>query len=125
MALRVILWFSILSTGAHYTHNFVYMDDYPGGGPAVKLAILLSWPLLTASALYGYHLYVAGRFREAHICLLLYAPLGLLTPAHFLYGKPDIPTFFYATIFTDGLAGLAVVGFVVWAASRSGTLARE
>jgi hypothetical protein len=32
MALRVILWFSILSTGAHYTHNFVYMGDYPGGG---------------------------------------------------------------------------------------------
>jgi hypothetical protein len=119
-ALRVILCFSILSTGAHYTHNFVYMDDYPGGGPSVKLAILLSWPLLTAIGLYGYRLYAAARFREAHICLLLYAPLGLLTPAHFLYGTPDIPTFFYATIFTDGIAGLAVVGFVVWSATRPG-----
>jgi len=117
-ALRVILGFSILSTAAHYAHNFVRMDDYPGGGPAVKVAIVLSWPLLTAVGLYGYRLYAAGRFREARICLLLYAPLGLLTPAHFLYGEPDIPAFFYATIFTDAVAGLAVVGFVVWSATR-------
>lgn len=114
----MILGFSILSTGAHYAHNFVRMDDYPGGGPGVKVAILLSWPLLTAIAVHGYRLYAAGRYREAHICLLLYAPLGLLTPAHFLYGEPDIPAFFYATIFTDGIAGLAVVGFVVWSARR-------
>ena len=124
-ALRVILGLSILSTGVHYTHNFVYAEDYPGSGSAVKVAILLSWPLLTGIAVYGYRLYAAGRFREAHVCLLLYAPLALLTPAHSLYGQPDIPAFFYATIFTDGLAGLAVVGFVVWSATRTGSLARR
>jgi hypothetical protein len=117
-ALRLILCFSILSTAAHYTHNFIRADDYPGSGPAVQLAIVLSWPLLTAIGLYGYRLYAAGRFREAHVCLLLYAPLGLLTPAHFLYGEPDIPTFFYITIFTDGLAGMGIVGFVIWSATR-------
>ncbi len=122
-ALRVILGFGILSTAAHYAHNFVRMDDYPGGGVGVKVAILLSWPLLTAIGVYGYRLYAAGRFRQAHICLLLYAPLGLITPAHFLYGEPDIPAFFYATIFTDGLAGLAVVGFVVWSATRPARVA--
>ena len=53
---------------------------------------------------------------------MLYAPLGLITPAHFLYGEPDIPAFFYATIFTDGIAGLAVVGFVVWSARRTEAL---
>jgi hypothetical protein len=117
-ALRLILGFSIVSTAVHYTHNFVEMDQYPGGGTAVKVAILLSWPVLTAIGLYGYRLYARGRFHEAHVCLLLYAPLGLLTPAHFLYGEPDIPRFFYATLFTDALAGLAVVGFVVWSARR-------
>lgn len=122
IALGVILCFSILSTGTHYAHNFVRMDDYPGGGPAVKLAILLSWPLLTAIGVYGYRLYAAGRFREAHIPLLLYAPLGLVTPAHFLYGDPDIPAFFYVTIFTDGIAGLAVMGFVAWSARRQEAL---
>jgi hypothetical protein len=118
-ALRLILGFSILSTAAHYAHNFVRIDDYPGGGVAIQVAIVLSWPLLTAIGLYGYRLYAAGRSREAHICLLLYAPLGLITPAHFLYGDPDIPGFFYATIFTDGLAGLAVVGFVIGSARRA------
>jgi hypothetical protein len=117
-ALRVILGFSILSTAIHYTHNFVKIDAYPGGGPAVQVAIVLSWPLLTAIGLYGYRLYAAGRYHDAHICLLLYAPLGLLTLGHFLYGEPDIPPVFYATIFTDGLAGLAVVGFVIWSARR-------
>jgi hypothetical protein len=118
-ALGLILCFSIVSTAVHYTHNFVAVEDYPGGGPAIQAAIVLSWPLLTAIGLYGYRLYTEGRLREAHICLLLYAPLGLLTPAHFLSGNPDIPAVFYASIFTDGLAGLAVVGFVVWSATRS------
>ena len=116
-ALRLILGFSIVSTATHYTHNFVAVDDYPGGGPALQVAIVLSWPALTAIGLYGYRLYTEGRFREAHICLLLYAPLGLLTPAHFLSGEPDVAPIFYATIFTDGLAGLAIVGFVAWSAS--------
>ena len=118
-ALGLILCFSIASTATHYIHNFVAVEDYPGGGPALQAAIVLSWPLLTAIGLYGYRLYTEGRLREAHICLLLYAPLGLLTPAHFLSGNPDVPAVFYATIFTDGLAGLAVVGFVAWSASRS------
>ena len=117
-ALRLILCFSILSTAAHYTHNFIRADDYPGSGPAVQLAIVLSWPLLTAIGLYGYRLYAGGRFREAHVCLLLYAPLGILTPAHFLYGEPDIPPFFYITIVTDGIAGMGIVGFVIWSATR-------
>jgi hypothetical protein len=65
----------------HYTHNFVAIEDYPGGGTGIQVAIVLSWPLLTAIGLYGYRLYAEGRLREAHICLLLYAPLGLLTPA--------------------------------------------
>ena len=116
--LRGILGFSILSTAAHYSHNFVAMDDYPGGGPAVKVAIVLSWPLLTAIGLYGYRLYAQGRHHDARVCLLIYSLTGLVTPLHFVYGSPDIPAFWYGTIFTDFLAGAAVVAFVVWSASR-------
>ena len=113
-ALRVILTFSILSTASHYAHNFVAVDDYPGNGTGVQVAIVLSWPLLTAIGLYGYRLYSQGRFHDAHVCLLLYAPLGLVTPLHFVQGNPDIPAFFYATIFTDGWPGWR------WWASSSG-----
>jgi hypothetical protein len=118
-ALRVILAFSIVSTASHYAHNFVAAEDYPGSGTGVQVAIVLSWPLLTAIGLYGYRLYSQGRYRDAHVCLLLYAPLGLITPFHFVQGNPDIPAFFYATIFTDALAGLAVVGFVIWSVNRN------
>ena len=117
-ALRVILVFSVLSTAAHYSHNFVEIDSYPGGGTAQQVLILLSWPLLTAIGLYGYRLYASGRHREAHVCLLIYSLAGLVTPGHFVSGEPDIPAFFYATIFTDFIAGAAIVGFVVWSATR-------
>ena len=33
-----------------------------------------------------------------------------------LNGTPKIPAFFFATIFTDGLAGLSVLAFVLWSA---------
>ena len=72
--LAAILAFSVVSTGLHYTHNFVAIDQYPDGlvgGPAVQVAILISWPLLTAIGLYGYRLYSRGRLPEAHVCLLI------------------------------------------------------
>ena len=116
--LKGILAFSVLSTAGHYSHNFVEMDSYPGGGPVVQVLIVLSWPLLTAIGLYGYRLYAQGRYRDAHVHLLIYSLTGLITPLHFVYGSPDIPAFWYATIFTDFLAGASIVAFVVWSASR-------
>ena len=120
--LRVILAFSILSTAGHYSHNFVEMDSYPGGGPVVQVLIVLSWPLLTAIGLYGYKLYKQGRIRDAHVHLLIYSLTGLITPLHFVYGSPDIAPFWYATIFTDFLAGASIVAFVGWSASRPAPL---
>ena len=116
--LRGILAFSILSTASHYSHNFVEMDKYPGGGPVVQVLIVLSWPVLTAIGLHGYRLYTQGRYRDAHVHLMIYSLTGLITPLHFVYGSPDIPAFFYATIFTDFIAGASIVAFVVWSASR-------
>ena len=120
--LRGVLAFSILSTGAHYSHNFVEMDSYPGGGPVVQVLIVLSWPLLTAIGLHGYRLYSRGRYHDAHVHLLIYSLTGLITPLHFMYGSPDIPAFWYATIFTDFLAGASIVAFVAWSASRPARL---
>jgi hypothetical protein len=94
------------------------MDSYPGGGPVVQVLIILSGPLLTANGLYGYRLYAQGRYRDAHVHLLIYSLTGLITPLHFVYGSPDIPAFWYATIFTDFIAGASIVAFVAWSASR-------
>ena len=126
--LRWIFAFGIASTAIHYTHNFIEIDSYPGGpvgDTVVQAAILASWPVLTAVGLLGYRFYSQGRYSQAHACLIAYAPLGLLTLGHFLSGSPDIPPFFYATIFTDGISGLAVLGFVWWSiSSAAGPAAR-
>ena len=116
------------STAAHFTHNFVAIDSYPDGfvsGEVVQIAILVSWPLLTAVGLYGYSLYARGAYSPAHACLLAYSFLGLSTLGHFLYGTPDIPAFWFATIFTDGLAGAAIVAFTAWSARTTSPAANR
>jgi len=117
--LRWILAFSIVSTAAHFTHNFVEVDQYPDdlvSGGVTRVAILVSWPLLTAIGLLGYRLYSEKRYPTALKCLLAYSSLGVTTLGHFLDGSPDIPALWYATIFSDGAAGLAMAAFVAWSA---------
>ena len=117
--LKGLLVFSIVSTGLHFSHNFIQVDEYPGGpvsDTATQIAILISWPLFTAIGLLGYRLYALGRYSTAHLCLASYSLLGLITPGHFLSGNPDIPLLFYVTIFTDGLAGASILAFTIWSA---------
>lgn len=118
--LEAILAAGILSTAIHYTHNFIAVNRYPGPGGSfytvVRVAIVIAWPLLTAIGLLGYRRYRERRYSEARVCLVVYSLTGLVTMGHFAYGNPHIPTFFYATLFTDTLTGLAVLAFVLWSA---------
>lgn len=119
--LRTLLGASILSTAIHYTHNFVAVSHYPGPKEIytpTRVAIVVAWPLLTWIGLTGYRRYREGRYREAHVALAVYSITGISTPGHFIYGSPEVPAFFYATLFTDALTGLAILTFVVWSASR-------
>jgi hypothetical protein len=115
-ALRWILGFGIVSTGLHFTHNFVAIDQYPDdlvSGTVVQVAIVVAWPLATLAALYAYRLYAQRRYHDAYPFLFGYAFFALTTLGHFLDGKPDIAPFWFATIFTDALAGLAVLAFTI------------
>ena len=118
-ALGTIVVFNLLSTSLHYTHNFVMAGCYPTVFPfvnatAYRVGIVVFWPLLTAIGLHGYRLYKAGETRRPRRMLAAYSLLGLTTLGHFFGGNPDIPPFFYATLFTDFLAGAALLGFVAW-----------
>ncbi len=116
--LRLVIAFTLASTGLHYTHNFVAIDQYPPSGAisntVVQVAILISWPLLTAVGLYGYREYSRRNYRIAHAALLTYSFIGWITLGHFTSGSPDIAPFFYATIFTDAIAAAALTAFVLW-----------
>lgn len=121
--LKTILAAGIVSTAIHYTHNFVAVNRYPGPKDlytATRVAIVVSWPLLTWIGLTGYRRYRERRYREAHVCLVVYSLTGLVTLGHFIYGNPQIPAFFYATLFTDALTGLAMLAFVIWSANTVG-----
>lgn len=115
--LGAILAFSIASTAVHYTHNFIEVHNYPGPhgvfDTVTRALIVASWPLLSAIGLIGYRRYVEGRYETAQIALAIYSVTGLVTPAHFIFGKPHIPPVFYATLFTDALAGVAVLAFAL------------
>ena len=117
--LRWILGFGIASTGLHFTHNFVAVDQYPDdlvSGAVVQVAILVAWPLFTLIGIAGYRLYARRSYERAHACLGVYALFALTTLGHFLDGSPDIAPFWFGTIFTDALAGVAMLCFVVWSA---------
>jgi hypothetical protein len=116
--LRGLIAFSVLSTAIHFTHNFLNVNDYPqasyASGKAVQVAVVVLWPLLTAAGLYGYHLYKERRYATANVLIAVYSILGISTLGHFTAGNPQIPPFFYATIFTDGLAGFSLAAFALY-----------
>ena len=124
--LKGLLAFAILSTGLHFTHNFVEIDQYPRseliGNTAIQVGIVASWPVFTAIALVAYRRYARRRDGIAHGLLGAYGAFCLVTLGHFTAGNPDIPAFWYATIFTDVAAGVAILGFVAWSvlAGRAG-----
>lgn len=118
-ALRAIVALNLLSTSVHYTHNFVMAQSYPVVFPfvnatAYRVAIVVFWPLLTAVGLWGLRLYRAGEIQRSRHMLAAYSVLGLTTLGHFFGGNPDIPPLFYATLFTDFLAGSALLAFAAW-----------
>jgi hypothetical protein len=120
----VIIVANLLSTSVHYTHNFLMAGMYPSipivfpTALSYQIGIAVFWPLLTALGLWGYRLYKDGQARRSRPYLVAYSMLGFTTIGHFLGGNPDIPPFFYVTLFTDFLAGSALLGFVAWTIRR-------
>ena len=115
--LRFLLAAAIASSALHYAHNFVMADMYPPLPPlfpnalAFRIGIAIAWPLLTGMAIWGYTRYVAGHVRQGAWAFIAYSFVGISTIGHFLGPSPDIPPFFFATIFTDFLTGMAMLGF--------------
>jgi hypothetical protein len=117
--LRLLLAAAVISSGIHYSHNFVMADMYPPLPPmfpdsrSFQVGIAIAWPLLTGIAIWGYCQYRARNLRRAGWAFAIYSILGISTIGHFLGPSPDVPTFFFVTIFTDFLTGAAMLAFGV------------
>ncbi|GAB3718850.1 hypothetical protein GCM10027598_30980 [Amycolatopsis oliviviridis] len=121
-ALRLILAFTLLSTTLHYAHNVIRAADYPQieGIPVGVAATLVAivYFVLTAIGLLGYRDYLRGRYWRALGFLMVFSLSGLASLGHFLVGVPQVPAFWFATIFTDGASALMLWGFVIWASAK-------
>jgi hypothetical protein len=126
VALRLLLAASVVSTAVHYTDNFVAIATYPGTdtvspGPG-RVAVVATWIALTAFGLAGYRLYLRGRHPAAELCLAVYSVTGISTLGHYLSGGTSrLSVWRHLSIASDGVLGLAVLAFAVWAvATRRG-----
>ncbi|MGW4829484.1 hypothetical protein ACWEOG_18015 [Amycolatopsis japonica] len=121
-ALRLILAFTLLTTTLHYAHNVIRAADYPQieGIPVVVAATLVAvaYVVFTAFGLAGYRDYLRGRYWRALAFLMVYSLSGLASLGHFLVAVPQIPAFWFATIYTDTASALALWVFVTWAATK-------
>ena len=122
--LGVLIVACMVSTTAHYTHNYLEIAHYPKSSlfsdSTVRLGIVIAWPLLTTAGVLGFWLYARRRYVAAYPLLALYSVLGIVTLGHFTSGSPHIPPFWYSTIFTDGVLGFAILGFAHWSAVMAG-----
>ncbi|PYH85231.1 hypothetical protein BO82DRAFT_398665 [Aspergillus uvarum CBS 121591] len=116
-SLRIILFSLWLTTTIHYAHNYLRAEDYPPvpgiytSARAYRIGITISYPFHTLCGIRGYYLLKSGDLQTSPIYLASYASLGIRTPAHFFGGVPQIPWFWFLTIFTDFFAGLALAVF--------------
>ncbi|WP_341529680.1 hypothetical protein WKK05_10395 [Nostoc sp. UHCC 0302] len=115
--LKILLLASIISTGIHFTDNYLFIEKYPQPTWITASAIYQSWLIFTAIGIAGYWLYQYQKYWLAYACLSVYSLTGLASPGHYLYGTmSQFSAKMHLLIWTDGLTGLAILGFIFWSA---------
>ncbi|GAA6619820.1 hypothetical protein NUACC26_056340 [Scytonema sp. NUACC26] len=115
--LRILLIGSIISTGIHFTDNYLFIEEYPQPDWITAPSIYQSWLILTVVGIIGYWLYESRKFWFAYVCLFIYSFTGLASPGHYLYGTwLQFSAKMHLFIWMDGLSGFAILGFTVWSA---------
>lgn len=115
--LLAILAINILSTIVHYTDNFLFFDRYPAPHWMNVHHVYIAWLILTPWALLGYFWYARMQYLPAYGSLGLYSLTSLSSFGHYFYGSPvALSVKMNLFICSDGLAGLGLVGFLLWSA---------
>lgn len=113
--LTIILIACIVSTGIHFTDNYLYFENYPQPDWITPSSVYTSWIIWTIIGIAGYGLYTARRFWLAYLCLVIYSLSGLASLGHYFYGTlSEFSLKMHFFIVTDGLTGLGLVAFTIW-----------
>jgi hypothetical protein len=113
--LKIILIACVVSTAIHFTDNYLYIKQYPEPDWITPSSVYISWLVWTVVGITGYWLYQSQRFWFAYLCLVIYSFCGLDSLGHYLYGAmSEFSLKMHLFIITDGVAGLAVLGFTLW-----------
>ncbi|NJL20762.1 MAG: hypothetical protein HC895_08050 [Leptolyngbyaceae cyanobacterium SM1_3_5] len=113
--LLVLVVVSIISTAFHYTDNFIFIQDYPQPESITPTSIYITWLILTTVGGLGYWLFQLEIFWLSLLLLAVYSLTGISSLAHYFYGAmTDFSPKMHLLIWTDGLIGFAILGFVVW-----------
>jgi len=115
--LRLLIVASVISTLIHNIDNYIRFEQYPQPDWITPAGIFRSWTIWTIFGIAGFLLYKNQRFWLSYICLMIYAACGLSSLGHYLYGSMhDFSFFMHIFILADGIAGFAIVGFILWSA---------
>lgn len=115
---RFVVFATIVVSLFHFTDNAVNVDQYPKASwqPGwFDIVVVVGWFLYTAVGIAGYRLYRAGRFRQAHVGLVLYGLLIFSSLGHFIYGSPsELTTRGLVSVFVDVTFGSVVILVALW-----------
>ena len=128
--LTVILGLAVVVSVVHYADNYFNYADFPEptSGPAPSKGLVgASWFLFTAAGLAGYVIFRrSGPTVAALVLLAFYSGSGLVGFGHYtVAGATDMPIWRQAHVVADIALGIAMLVFVLRAASRrrAGTVA--
>lgn len=120
--LKILLIACIVSTAIHFADNYLYIEKYPQPEWISAPSIYISWLIWTVIGITGYWLYRSQKYWLAYLCLIIYSFCGIDSLGHYFYGAmSDFSVKMHVLILTDGLTGLAVLGFTFW----SGLILKE
>ena len=109
-------------TSMHYTDNALFVNVYPEPEWITTSGVFITWGIMSAISLIGYWLYCQKNYLLSYCTLVIYSVTGLSSPTHYFYGMmSEFSLKMHLLIWTDFIAGLTVIGFIIW----SGLIKKE
>lgn len=123
--LKALVAANLLTSGAHFFHNALFLEAYPGPpwipGPWF---VVVAWFLVAAALLRGYFWHRSGDSRKALVAISLYCVSCIFVFGHYLYGPPsDFDLLTNVLIVLEGVGGATLLIYFIGWERRVGRMA--